>query len=264
MAPLTEISQLWPSLAWIAERVIGSGHYYVLWLLALLYCLLRKGDKPDLRTAAWPLLILFILISCPPVAWLLLTKIFSQPYYPRFVWVLMVEIILACVGTDIVRRQKGKWRKRSVLFAILVLIAVSGRFLFAGNVQLAGNMQFDGDFYHSSNRFKLKNETIAIADYLKENHIGEWGYFTEAINIEIRQYDAGILMVSGRDSGQQLEYALESPQWQVVATKLLDDWKNISVLVMQYSKDHERKLEQIGWIIEKRINSYAIYCRINK
>ena len=85
MGPLNEVSQLWPTLAWIAERVIGSGYYYLLWFLALLYCLLHKGDRPDLRTTAWPLLVLLVLLVCPLVTWLLLTKVFSPPYYPRFV-----------------------------------------------------------------------------------------------------------------------------------------------------------------------------------
>lgn len=214
MSRLTEISQLWPTLVWIAERVIGGGHYYVLWFLTLLYCFLRTGDRPLLRAAAWPLLILFVLIASPPVAWLLLTKVFSPPYYPRFIWVLMVEIMLACVGTEVVRRQKGRWEKGAALLAVLIAIAASGQFLFAGRVQIAGQPHFSGKFFQSSNRFKLQNETIAIADYLRQNHAGEWGYFTEAVNIEIRQYDAGILMVSGRGTGRRLENALNQTQWQ--------------------------------------------------
>lgn len=262
MAPLSEISQLWPTLAWIAGRAIGSGHYYVLWLLGLLYCLLHKGDKPDLRTVAWPLLILFALIACPPVAWLLLTKVFSSPYYPRFVWVLMVEIILACMGTDVVRRQKGRWRKRTTLFAILISIAVSGQFLFAGSIQFSGKIRFSGNFYHTSNRFKLQNETIAIVDYLKQNHAGEWGYFTEDVAIEIHQYDATILSVTGRGTGMYLENTLAQIQWQSMTSEYL--MGRMSVLIMKHNNDHERKLRQIGWEVEKQIGLYDIYKKTNK
>ena len=256
MAPLTEISQLWPTLAWIAEKVTGNGHYYVLWFLALLYCLLPTGDRSDLRAVAWPLLILFALLACPPVAWLLLTKVFAPPYYPRFVWVLMVEIMLACVGTEMVRRQNGRWRKNAALVAVLITIAASGQFLFAGQVQ------FSGEFYQSSNRFKLQDETLAIADYLRQNHAGEWGYFTEAVNIEIRQYDAAILMVSGRETGRTLENALDQTQWQSMAARYLKG--KMSVLVIERNNEHEKKLNQLGWMVENRIGVYDIYKRTNK
>ncbi len=262
MAPLTEISQLWPTLVWIAERVIGSGHYYVLWLLAMLYCLLRTGDRPDLRAAVWPLLILFALIVCPPIAWLLLTKVFSAPYYPRFVWVLMVEIMLAYVGTHVVRRQKGRWRKGAALLAVLIGIAASGQFLFAGRVQLAGQLQFSGKFYQSSNRFKLQNETIAIADYLRQNHAGEWGYFTEAVNIEIRQYDSAIRMVSGRGTGNILENALDQIRWKYLAGYYLKG--KMRILVIKHNDEHERKLSQLGWMVENRIGLYDIYNQNDK
>ena len=262
MGRLTEISQLWPTLVWIAERVIGNGHYYVLWFLALLYCLLRTDDRPDLRSVAWPLLILFALIVFPPVAWLLLTKVFAPPYYPRFVWVLMVEVMLACVGTHVVRRQKGRWRKGAALLAVLIGIAASGQFLFAGRVQLAGQLQFSGKFYQSSNRFKLQNETIAIADYLRQNHAGEWGYFTEVVNIEIRQYDSTILMVSGRETGRILENLLDRPQWHSISAKYLKG--KMSVLVMEHNNEHEKKLNQLGWMVENRIGVYDIYKRTNK
>ena len=256
MGRLTEISQLWPTLVWIAERVIGGGYYYVLWFLALLYCLLRTGDRPNLRAAAWPLLILFVLIASPPVAWLLLTKVFAPPYYPRFVWVLMVEIMLAYVGTEVVRRQKGKWQKGVALLAVLIAIAASGQFLFAGQIH------FSGKFYQSSNRFKLQDETIAIADYLRQNHAGEWGYFTEAVNIEIRQYDAGILMVSGRGTGRRLENALNQTQWQSMAASYLKG--KMSVLVLEHNNEHEKKLNELGWTVENRIGLYDIYKRTNE
>ena len=259
MGRLTEISQLWPTLVWIAERVIGNGHYYVLWFLALLYCLLRTGDRLDLRAIAWPLLILFALIVFPPVAWLLLTKVFAPPYYPRFVWVLMVEVMLACVGTHVVRRQKGRWRKGAALFAVLIAIAASGQFLFAGRVQMDGQLHFSGKFFQSSNRFKLQDETIAIADYLRQNHAGEWGYFTEAVNIEIRQYDAAIRMVSGRGTGSILENALNHPQWQSRAGGYLKGRMN--VLVMRHNNEHEWKLSQLGWMVAHRIDLYDIYKR---
>lgn len=258
MGPLNEVSQLWPTLAWIAERVIGSGYYYLLWFLALLYCLLHKGDRPDLRTTAWPLLVLLVLLACPLVAWLLLTKVFSPPYYPRFVWVLMVEILLACAGTDVVRRQKGLWRKRATLLAVLLAIGTSGQFLFAGRIQ------FSGDFYHSSNRFKLQDETVVIADYLRQNHAGEWGYFSEAVNIEIRQYDATVLMVSGRGTGRLLEDALNHPQWQIMAAEYLNFWKTMTILVIKHEQEHERKLKHLGWVIETQIGPYDIYKRINQ
>lgn len=256
MGPLNEVSQLWPTLAWIAERVIGSGYYYLLWFLALLYCLLHKGDRPDLRTTAWPLLVLLVLLACPLVAWLLLTKVFSPPYYPRFVWVLMVEIVLACAGTDLVRRQKGLWRKRATLLAVLLAIGTSGQFLFAGRIQ------FSGDFYHSSNRFKLQDETVVIADYLRQNHAGEWVYFTEKVTIEIHQYDANILSVTGRGTGMQLENLLDQIQWQPMTSKYLKN--GMSVLVIQHNNEHEEKLKELGWIVENRIGSYDIYKQINQ
>ena len=103
-----------------------------------------------------------------------------------------------------------------------------------------------------------------IADYLQQNHAGEWGYFTEAVNIEIRQYDATVLMVSGRGSGRLLENALDHPQWQDMAAEYLNYWKTMTILVIKHEHEHTKKLKHLGWKIENKIGSYDIYKRINQ
>ena len=164
----------------------------------------------------------------------------------------MVELLLAAAGADLVRRLRGGWRKTAALLALIALIGVCGQSLFTER------------FFQRSNPYKILDETIAVADHLAEKHPGARAYITREINVEIRQYDAAVLLVSGRESEwHQLEQALTHDQWRDEVPRLMNRWKTFDIIVLTHVTDHEEKLNQLGWQVEKRIGRYDVYSRID-
>jgi hypothetical protein len=98
------------------------GVYGVMFLLALLYLIIRKTPSWKRAVMVYTLFVMVVLVLFNPVYYKILTKVVSDYVYYRLFWMIPFDIVIGYVCVDIVATIKEG--KKRVVFALLVLVVL--------------------------------------------------------------------------------------------------------------------------------------------
>lgn len=179
---------LYNNLIWDYQQAVGMGWYVILWVLCLLYCMLGRMKKIDRVRFVVPVMFVFLVVSCPITA-IILMKILDVSTYSRFAWCLLVLPVIAYVMTNIIEHAKERRRVWYFVLAVVVIVCC-GSWIYTPE-----------NFVKADNAYKLSEHTIEVSDYLVDNCQGEIVYVDESLICEVRQYTASVKMLYGRYGG---------------------------------------------------------------
>ena len=165
----------------------GTG-YFVLWLLAVLYILI-KGGRRD-RELFLPGAAVLIATVFNPVVPLILDKIFdvSSEYY-RLFWIAPVIILVPYVMTELIVNAKNTGEKAVTCVLVTAVLLLGGNFVYAGGFKTAENI------------YKVPDELIEISRIIHSDSDSEYtkAFFEYEYNMEIRQLDPKMLLCIDRE-----------------------------------------------------------------
>lgn len=174
------------------------GVYGVMFLLSLLYIIIRKTQSWKRAVMVYTLLVMVVLVMFNPVYYKILTKVVSSyDVYYRLFWMIPFDIVIGYVCVDIVATIKD--RRKRVIFASLVLIV-----LVAG-----GDLVyfFDGGGVKATyfgNIYKVDQQAIDITDAIvsDDRNSNKKTISSTDEMFALRGYDAlfGIVEVSSMES----------------------------------------------------------------
>lgn len=113
------------------ERFIGSGFYFGLFLLLLIYIIIRnKKEDKYIKTffSLYPFLIIIVIVN--PLFYYIVTKFIDVDVYWRSFWCLPLGITIAYGFTKIIKDIKKDTIRKIEFIAIVVVIALSGKFIY--------------------------------------------------------------------------------------------------------------------------------------
>lgn len=187
-------------LAYLQECLnyyVDGCSYFLLYLLALIFIWL-KGTTRE-KQIFLPSGILLLLSVYNPVFPVVLAKIFdvNKEYY-RFFWIAPVVILVPYVCTRLFLLQNNRSRKIVVGLLILVVLCLSGRFIYADGYAAAENL------------YKMPEELIRVSKLIHEDSTVEYPrvLMEYHYNMEMRQYDPKILLTIDRED---YIYAMSAP-----------------------------------------------------
>ena len=167
----------------------GSCFYLLIYAAALVYLFLKGSDKEkDLFVRPGIMMLLTVYNPLTPV---LIDKIFdiNKEYY-RFLWITPVVIILSYCAVKIVSEKfKGRGERTIAVVAFVFLLMGAGNFVYAKG------------YMATTNNYKMPGEVIQVAEIIRRSSTVKYprALCDYNLNMEIRQYDASILLTADRE-----------------------------------------------------------------
>ena len=162
--------------------------FLLLYVLGIMY-ILAKGDEQE-RQIFLPSAILLIFTVYNPVSPMILDKIFdvSSEYY-RFFWIAPVIILVPFVVTKLLKSVVSHKEKVIVITFLCIAGIFSGYFLYDSGIKVADNI------------YKIPDELVEISEIIHNDDGKEYSkaFFEYDYNMEIRQYDAKMLLTIDRE-----------------------------------------------------------------
>ena len=169
------------------EQFLGSGMYFALFLVSMLYIFMKEKDKKKRILFIYFPIVIFAVITNPFFN-LLSSVVFTVNTYYRLFWLLPLGIVIAYTAVLVVNEGKDKIEKIVIFVSLFVIIALSGKFYF----------DTKGTFVEFGNLYKLPDESVLVAQLIgiDEEEVAqilrEKGHFNftddEGIDIEMRYY----------------------------------------------------------------------------
>lgn len=227
--------------------MFGSGIYVLIWLISIAYLFIRENKGRD--AIIYPL-VLVVLFFMNPFVIYIAARLFGVGEYSRIVWCALADIVIAIAATKFVYSRQTYRTKFLSFFIVCMVLIISGKSLLT-----------DEYFSKATNRYKLSDETIAICEYLSQNHPEEKIIVDQQILVEIHQYNALIPMYYGRwDLTKYIEKAFESKNdiviEQYLEKAIADD---CTIIVLENNDFYNSELRKYGWIKETSVGTYNIY-----
>ncbi len=179
-------------ILFLHEKLIyytGTGFYMVLFFICFLF-LLWKAEKEVTSVLFYPILLLLLLVVFNPLmVWFWGIIGMDQNVYWRTYWLLLITEVIAYAAVHLVCNTKTPLKKYLTAGVLTLAIALCGSFIVTPQ-----------NYTLAENSYKLFDETIAVADILKEENL-EGARVTVPIDMvaEIRQYDATIPLTYSRE-----------------------------------------------------------------
>lgn len=176
-------------------QYFGISMYFLLFLIASIYLYISEKEKNNfVLLIEYSLLNLFVIFN-PLIAKWVIAAIDKKVYW-RVFWIFPLTVVLAYTATTIVQKIKEKQGKMVVTIAFILIIVFSGKFIYTPD-----------NFTAKTNWYKLPQETISICNILKNDSDDDIRVVVPpSLESTIRQYDADIYMVYGRDGGINSHY----------------------------------------------------------
>lgn len=185
----------------IFKNYAGSGYTVVLFLLALVFLLVKEKNKRRRAIFVYaPLTILFLFFF--PIFRKVFVRLMGGEgdIYYRVLWLIPMGIIIAYAGVKlaaILYEKKGVAAKGITLAALAAAIMLCGKYVYASQY-----MSEAENYYH------LPQEVIDICNLIAPDEGEEriWAVFPTDLVYFVRQYDTNIQMLYGRE--------MVEPKWQ--------------------------------------------------
>ena len=111
------------------EQFLGSGMYFALFLVSILYIFMKEKDKKKRILFIYFPIVIFAVITNPFFN-LLSSVVFTVNTYYRLFWLLPLGIVIAYTAVLVVNEGKDKIKKIVIFVSLFVIIALSGKFYF--------------------------------------------------------------------------------------------------------------------------------------
>lgn len=248
----------------IFKDYFGTGAYAAIYIVAIIYSLVKGGSAQKLLASV---AIFMILTFLNPAVGLVMG---SVPVYWRFYWLIPGLIMTAWMGADIMTAISG--RKRIALGALALLcIVVSGGFMFN-----------ESNFTLIQNKYKLPSAVVNIANAVNNDKTEPQPVLLlpDEVSAKVRQYDSdnrvlisrGYYTKSGYEAvGEGDKYnqivliynTLYSHTGQLTAGGLNDQINefDISYIVMPKETSETQLLLDAGMVLLGETDGYWIYKR---
>ena len=137
------------------DNYYGSGKYFLLLLVALIYIFIREKDSDKKSFLVWyPCLALIIILN--PIFNKIVNPFLSENVYNRLYWSIPLGIILAYAGVLLVKNVSENSKKIIIFISICILIIFSGDFVY--------NKE---NFQVTENLYKIPSEYVEVINILK-------------------------------------------------------------------------------------------------
>jgi len=241
------------------SQYVGNGMYMLLLFVSFLCIYITDRSKErKVLFCYYPALVLAVIFN-PLIAKVIINFIDGSVYWRMF-WTLPITVIIAYAATTISISISDKYRKVVVIFVLTAIMIMSGKFIFTAN-----------NYSIPSNWYKLPAQTIEVCNILENNTNGEIRVVVPAdLETSIRQYDANIQMVYGRD-GTTNSYDINYVDRVILHADMQQSELNIDLiskkmklfecnyLVFNKSVSLSDNLESYGYNYVASTESYNIY-----
>lgn len=170
------------------QYYVGVGAYFVLFILGLIYILLRGSDRE--KNIFLPPCIFLLVTVYNPIAPVVLDHFFdvNSEYY-RFFWIAPVLVLVPYLFTKLLI-SGGDKKDRLIICALTVLILLaSGRTIYKDGIKWADNI------------YKMPDELIEISELIHADSDKEYtkAFLEYEYNMQMRQYDPKMLLTIDRE-----------------------------------------------------------------
>lgn len=167
----------------------GNSMYILLFFLSLLYIYATKDKRDNVVLLCYYSIITLFFIYNPLIAHFVIYFIQGLVYWRMF-WILPIPVVISCAATLFIIKISGKCKKIIITIGLIVIMMAAGKFIFTSD-----------NFETSSNWFKLPAQAVEICNILEDDTNEVIRVVVPAdLEVSIRQYDADIQMVYGRDA----------------------------------------------------------------
>ncbi len=233
------------------EEYKGQGMYIALFLVGILYILLKEKDKKmKILFVFYPLLTLLITLN--PIFNKLIGHIFKSSTYWRVYWIIPLGIVIAYASILFIKENQEKSKKVLCALGIVIIIMASGKLIYN-----------NANFYKTGNLYKLPDESILVAQLIGEDDAEyKKAIVPETLVAYIRQIDASIELLYKRDPEGKYD---ENPAWRELnsgnvsgITKIAKS-KKCNYIVFKKATVLTEKMEDYGFEKLNETPNYAIY-----
>ena len=235
------------------ERFIGTGFYFGLFLLLLIYIIFRnKKEDKYIKTffSLYPIVIIIIIVN--PIFYYIVTKFIDVDVYWRSFWCLPLGITIAYGFTKMIKDIKKESIKKLEFVAIIVAICLSGKFVYTK------------DFFSKvDNYYKVPDLALEIILEIsndKEENKKVAG--PEEIIVYMRQIDGTVQTEDYRNVG--VDYStdliiskIENGMVSLYANECINSGCNYIVSENDVKTDAD--IEDYGYIPIKTNDKYTLY-----
>ena len=237
------------------EQFLGSGMYFALFLVSMLYIFMKEKDKKKRILFIYFPIVIFAVITNPFFN-LLSSVVFTVNTYYRLFWLLPLGIVIAYAAVLVVNEGKDKIEKIVIFVSLFVIIALSGKFYFATK----------GTFVEFGNLYKLPDESVLVAQLIGiDEEENKKALVPGELTPYIRQIDSTIELLYGRrpDTAywdNPLATELDNGNVEYIA-KMLDE-NNCQYVVFKRATAMKEPIQNYGFEMINETENYIIYKKV--
>lgn len=237
------------------EQFLGSGMYFALFLVSMLYIFMKEKDKKKRILFIYFPIVIFAVITNPFFN-LLSSVVFTVNTYYRLFWLLPLGIVIAYTAVLVVNKGKDKIEKIVIFVSLFVIIALSGKFYF----------DTKGTFVEFGNLYKLPDESVLVAQLIGiDEEENKKALVPGELTPYIRQIDSTIELLYGRrpDTAywdNPLATELDNGNVEYIA-KMLDE-NNCQYVVFKRATVMKEPIQNYGFEMINETENYIIYKKV--
>ena len=235
------------------ERFIGSGFYFGLFLLLLIYIIIRNKKEDKYIKPFFSLYPLFIgIIIANPIFYYVVTHFIDEDVYWRSFWCLPLGITIAYGFTKMVKDIKKENIRKMEIVAIIIAIILSGKFIYS-----------DEFFLNSSNAYKVPDMAFDMIMEISEDE-EEFKKVAgpEEIMVYMRQIDGTVKTEDYRNissvySDDLIISKINKGLVSIYANECI--YNNCNYIVVENDVERDARLETYGYFEVKTNDKYTLY-----
>lgn len=238
------------------ERFIGTGMYFPLFLISIIYvlCFLKKGDEKNKKIkillGIFPIIILLLNIN--PIFAKLMVEVNGDSVYWRVYWLLPLMIGIPFLFTELIFKADKKISKIGISILCVVVIVVCGEFIYTSE-----------NYVKVNNYYKIPDDIFEIILAIS-NDDEESKIVAGPLEFEIytRQVDGTITLPEDRSfSGVYNEDSIvtyiNNGDYQNIYNKAIEI--NCNYIIMSNVVEVDDSLANYGFEILCQNDTYTLY-----
>ena len=234
------------------ERFIGTGFYFGLFLLLLIYIIFRNKNENEYIKPFFSLYPFFIIVIIfNPIFYYVVTKFIDVDVYWRSFWCLPLGIVIAYGFTKIIKDIKKEKIRKLEFIVIIFAIFLSGKFIYTSEF-----------FSKVDNYYKVPDLALEmILEISNDNEENKKVAGTEEIMVYMRQIDGTVETEDYRSVGEYSEELIiskiEKGQVSIYAQSCIESGCNY--IVTENNVETDANIEDYGYIPIKTNEKYTLY-----